>query len=89
MKDTNLTKATDYVVDLKLKAVDRLIEELVEPLLILGSPEEMISKKYEEWTSEDIQRLSVIYGVKEPNTLSNLIFGKELEKVKTLEAEVK
>jgi len=87
MKETTLTRAINEVIELKLKAVDLFIEEVIEPLGELGNPEQLIGKKYEDWTSNDLQLLGQVYG-KEPNALSKLIFTKEFEKVKALESEV-
>lgn len=85
MKQTDLTRAIDEVVALKIRAVDQVIEELVEPLLDLGSPEKIIGKPYESWSEQDFMLLSQVYG-EEPNALSNLIFRKKYAEVKELEA---
>ena len=88
MKETILTKAIDRYIALEMKVIDRFIKEFIEPLGDIGNPEKLIGKKYEQWTPEDLQRLGQIYGA-EPNPLSHLIVGKEYNKVKALEAEVK
>ncbi|GAG79398.1 unnamed protein product [marine sediment metagenome] len=88
MKETPFTRAVDEVVELKLKAVDAYIEEVIEPLSDVGNPEKLIGKKYEDWTPVDRQLLIRVYGTNEPNPLSNLIFRKEYEKVLELEGEV-
>ena len=87
MKQSDLTKAVGQVIALKLKAIDRFVEEVVEPLSDVGNPEKLIGRPYETWTPEDLQRLAMIYGPKEPNALSNLIFTRKLEEVKRLEGE--
>jgi len=87
MKETPLTLSIEKAINTKLKAVDALIKELVEPLTKVGSPEELIKKPYESWTPEDLMLLSKIYGTVEPNPLSNLIFRKTYEKVKSIEQE--
>ena len=87
MKQADLTRAIEQVVALKLRAVDRFIEENVKPLSDVGNPEKLIGRPYETWSPEDLQRLTIIYGTKEPNPLSNLIFRRKLEEVKRLEAE--
>lgn len=87
MKQTELTEAIDKVIELKLKAADRLIEELIEPLADLGSPEDLIGKPFESWTPEELAMLVKIYGREEPNLLSNLIFRKTYDRVKALEQE--
>ena len=86
MKQTDLTLAIDEVVQLKMMAIDKLIEELVEPISDIGSPEDLIKKPYEQWTPQDLQMMSTIYGTAEPSPLSNLIFRKKYEEVKELEA---
>lgn len=86
MKQTPLTLAIDRLIALKLKAVDRLVEELVEPLADVGSPEKLIGKKYEQWTKEDTDFLGKVYG-KEPNALSELVFKKVYQAVKEMEKE--
>jgi len=85
MKQTSLTKAIDKAVELKLKAVDKLLEELVEPLADVGNPEQLIGKPYEDWSQQDLAMLTSIYGQKEPSLLSNLIFRKKYAEVKELE----
>lgn len=84
MKDTSLTRATEEVIELKLKVADQFIEEIVEPLQDLGNPEKLIGKPYEQWSTADIQILGQLYGP-EPNALSKLIFTKEYEKLQDLE----
>ena len=88
MKETNLTKAVTELVEIKLKALDVLIKELVEPLADVGSPEKVLGKKYEDWIEEDFLKASQIYGKNEPNALSDLIARKEITKVKEMEKEI-
>ena len=85
MKKTNLEKAMDKAIEVKLKAVDLLLEELIEPLDKLGSPEELIGKPYESWDAQDLMLLTQIYGASDNTPLSNLVFKEEYAKV--LEAE--
>lgn len=87
MKTPQLVKVADLIVEKKMKAIDLLVEQMIEPLSDVGNPEKLIKKPYEQWTPEDLQRLTMIYGTKEPNTLSNFIFNREFEKVKQLESE--
>ena len=87
MKQTDLTLAIEEVVTLKTDAIDRLVKELVEPLADVGNPEKLINKKYENWTPEDLQVLSKIYGSVEPNPLSETIFRHKYAEVKELEEE--
>jgi len=72
-----ITDACKYVIELKMKAVDEFIEKYVEPLLDIGSPEKLIGKPYNEWTPQDFQMLSMIYGDK----FEKFIFKKEYESV--------
>lgn len=85
VKETLLTQAVKNVIDIKLKAIDVFIETYVEPLLDVGNPEKLIGKKYEEWTPQDLQYLSQIYGEK----LEDYIFKKSYKEVKKLEEEEK
>jgi len=88
MKETTLTKIAQEVIDVKLKAVDEFIEEIIEPLEKIGSPEALIGRKYEEWTPLDRQLLAQIYGQGNETPLTKLIFKKSLEEVQRLESEV-
>ena len=85
MKEVDLSKAVDKVVAIKMEAVDKLIKDLVEPLADVGNPEKLIGKKYEDWTGEDFQTLSRIYGQGDDTPLARLVFDREYEKVKKLE----
>lgn len=87
MKKTAFTLAVDKVVALKMRAIDLFIEQYIEPLADVGNPEKLIGKPYEEWTPQDLTMLIQIYGQQEPNPLSNLIFNREYDKVKAMEAE--
>jgi len=86
MKKTPFTNAIEEVVELKLKAADEYIDEVVEQIGDVGSPEKLIGKRYEEWTPQDLQMLSQIYGMEEPSPLSELIFRKSYKEVKEMEA---
>lgn len=88
MKETTLTKITQEVIDLKLKAADAFIEEIIEPLEKIGSPEALLGKKYDSWSALDFQLLSQVYGQGNETPLAKLIFNKSLEEVKKLESEV-
>lgn len=87
MKKPELDKAIDKAIEVKLKAVDQLVKEFIEPLEKVGNPEELIGKPYEQWTAQDFQLLASIYGNSDNTPLANLVFKKEYEKVKKLEAE--
>lgn len=88
MKETNLTKAVAELVEIKLKALDVIMKELIEPLADVGSPERVLGKKYEDWTEEDFLKASQIYGTSEPNALSDLIARREIAKVTEMEKEI-
>lgn len=89
MKNIPLTQAIDRAIQIKLKAVDAIMEELVEPLADVGNPEKLIKKPYEQWTAQDLQFLRRIYGEGEDTPLTRLIFKKTYERVLSMEeAEV-
>ncbi len=85
MKDTSFTEAVKELIKFDLEVMDEFIKEEIEPIADVGNPEKLLNKKYEEWTPQDLQNLSIVYGQKEPNRLSNFIFDKEYQKVKELE----
>jgi hypothetical protein len=85
MKSIPLTQSVEKVVALKMKAVDSLLEELIDPIADVGSPEKLLGKKYETWSPEDLALMTKVYGIKEPNPLSDLIFNKTYKQVKELE----
>lgn len=87
MKDTAISKIADEIIEKKLTALDKLIEELIEPIEDLGNPEKIIDKKYEDWSPLDLQLLGQIYGNSNDSPLAKLIFEKSYEEVKRLEAE--
>ena len=89
MKKAALDKAIEQAVNFKLAAVDRLIEELIEPLEVTDNPEDLLGKPFEKWTPQDLELLKRVFGDKEPNRLSNFIFKKTYERVKAMEAEVR
>ena len=89
MKSPLLIKATEYVAALKMKAIDLWATQMIEPLANVGNPEKLIKKPYEQWTPEDLAILTKIYGTKEPNPLSDLVFKREYARVQELEREEK
>ena len=89
MKNDEFSKSVERVVSVKLKAVDRFVEKMVEPLSDVGNPEKLIKKPYAQWTPEDLALLTRIYGVGDDSPLSQLIFNREYERVKELEREEK
>ena len=87
MKKIPLTLAVEKAIEIKMLAMDKLIEELVEPLADVGSPEKLIKKGYSQWTPEDLALLTKIYGTGEDTPLTRTIFNRTYENVKRLEAE--
>ena len=88
MKKTDLEKSMDKAIEVKLRAVDLLVEELIAPLEKLGNPEELIGKPYASWDAQDFMLLSQIYGQSDVNNpLADLVFKKEYAKVKQMEEE--
>lgn len=85
INQTELTSALERSIGLRMKAVDRIMEKMVEPLKDIGNPEKLIGKPYDRWTPEDLRMLVSIYGQEEPNPLSDTIFKHEYDKVKDLE----
>jgi len=82
-----LNQVVDRVIEAKLKAVDRIVEEIIDPVGDVGNPEKLIGKKYEQWSPDDVGRLSQVYGTGDKTPLANLVFKHIYEKVKQLEAE--
>ena len=87
MRKLFLIEAMDRVVALQTKVMDRVMEDLIEPIADVGNPEKLINKPYEMWTPQDLQLLTKIYGTQEPSVLSNLIFKKTYDRVKEMEEE--
>ena len=68
-------------------ATEDYLAEIVEQFEDVGNPEKLLEKPYDQWTMDDFNMLTYIYGDKEPNALTNLIFKREYNKVKELESE--
>ncbi len=88
MKDTVLTQMADEIVELHLNVVDELLEEMVEPLEDIGDPEKLIGKPYKNWSPEDLQRLTTIYGSAPDSPLQKFIFNREYKYLQELEQGV-
>jgi len=87
MNKSTFATTVDDIIKMKMEVVDEYISGIVDEIGDIGSPEKLIGKKYETWTPEDLQRLAGVYGEGDDTPLAKLIFNKEYEKVKTLEAE--
>jgi len=89
MKETAFTQAVKEVMEVKLKAIDEYIENIIEPIANIGNPEKLVGAPYKEWKDNQfiLQKLSEIYGKQEPNPLSELIYRKTIEEVRELEGE--
>lgn len=85
IKKIPLTLAVEKVVALKMLAIDKIVESLVEPLEDVGNPEKLIGKKFSDWSENDLQLLVRIYGSGEKTPLTNTIFNRTYERVKELE----
>lgn len=86
MKSPLLIKAVEKVVELKMQAIDIIMDSLVEPLADVGNPEKLIKKPFAQWTPEDLTLLTKIYGQGENTPLTRTIFNRKFEEVKELEA---
>jgi hypothetical protein len=78
-------KAVEELIKEELDAVDQLIKEFIDPIAAVGNPEELIGKRYEQWTPEDLQKLIGIYGQAPDSPLSRVIFNREYEILKEKE----
>lgn len=54
-------------------------EENIAPLADVGNPEDIIHKKYENWTPQDVQLLKDVY-VYDSKPLEDFIAKKEIER---------
>lgn len=88
IKQTEFTSALNRVVDIKMKAIDRLVMEVVKPMSDVGNPEKVMGKPYEEWTPQDLNLAIQIYGAGKDTPLTRLIFNKEFASLQQLEQEV-
>lgn len=87
MKKNIFTQAVDEVIKLKMEIADEYVDEVIDAIGDIGSPEKLIGKKYEDWTPQDLQRVANVYGPGDDSPLGKLIFNKEYEKVRQLEAQ--
>ena len=87
MNNSTFATAVDDVIKMKMEVVDEYINDIVDEIGDIGSPEKLIGKAYDLWDSSDLQRLAGVYGEGDDTPLAKLIFNKEYEKVKALETE--
>jgi len=87
MKETPFTEAMKELIEFDIAIMDEFISEEIELLEDIGNPEKLIGKKYEDWTPQDLQMLTQVYG--DDSALTNLIFKREYETVRELEAKLK
>ncbi len=85
MNHNYLSLAVERVVELKLQAVDRFVEETVETLTDFGNPEKLIGKPYEQWTPYDRALLEQVYAGSD--YFKRFVFNKDYEHIKELESE--
>ncbi len=87
MKKSTLDKAINHVIDMKMKAVDKYFQEVIDPLVKeISNPEAVISKKYEDWTLVDQQLLEQVYQTI-PDILNDFRLEKEYKAISKLEQE--
>ena len=78
-----IEKIVDKIIKDMLEEADKYIEQYIEPIGKVGSPEKVLGKEYKNWTPQDFQMMSQVYG----DDLNKFIFGKEYEEVKRMEQE--
>jgi hypothetical protein len=81
MNDTKLDQRIERVIDVKIKAIDRWIDENIDELEKFGNPEKLIGKPYEMWTNEDKMILGQIYGTGPDSILEKFLANKEISKM--------
>ena len=89
MANVDFVEACKEVVEEMMAAFIEAIEEYIEPISDIGSPEKLVGAPYSEWKDNQflLHQLTKVYGVEEPNPLSELIFRKEIEGIRQLEGE--
>lgn len=85
---TLYTQAVAEVNKLQMEAIDQYVSDIADMVGDVGNPEELIGAPYEEWKDNPmiLQQLQMIYGTQEPNPLSELIFKKEITRIREQEA---
>ena len=87
MKETPETQAIEELISEAMPIVDQFIEEVVDELANVGSPEKVLDKKYEDWTPEDFQKAQFIFGEKLVDPVHGIIPRKEVDSLLRDEAE--
>jgi hypothetical protein len=87
VKDDSFIKMMDEMVAEDLEILDEVISEDIDTLSIVANPEQLIGKPYNEWTPQDKQWLSQIYGL-DSEILDKFIAKKELENLQVLFKQV-
>ena len=59
---------------------DEIINEIVDPMAKIPSPEKILGKPYEQWTPQDVQTLQGIY-VYDVEPLNKFIGSKEIDEL--------
>ena len=80
--------AVDEVIKLNTEVIDDFIKEFVDSLPNINSPEKLIGKPYGNWTPQDLQLLTNIYGSGDNTPLQKVIFNREYANLKQLEQGV-
>ena len=83
IKKAELLEMMKEEIALFMDAMNEVIEEDIEPLLDFGNPEKVIGKPYDDWSRQELQRASQIYGHK----LEDFIAKKSIALLEELEAE--
>lgn len=87
IKKPKITLAVEKAIAIELKAIDKVVDLIIEPLSDIGNPEKLIGKRYEYWTQDDLNKLIQIYGTGKDTPLTRLIFNREYEILKVRETE--
>ena len=86
-KDT-LDKTIDKVINLKIEAMDKYFQDVIEPLVKeISNPEKVIGKKFEQWNEVDRQLLTQVYQTT-PEILNDFMANRIYKQVLVLEQEV-
>jgi hypothetical protein len=84
MKETDLTQAISDVIEEDIPIWEQFFDEYIAPLGVVGTPEAVLGKKYEEWTPQDIQVAASIF----PDEIEDFLAKKMTAELYELEKEV-